>query len=479
MKNWCALVVIVVVICGLFYNNGCNGKQVVSLPGYNGPKLSMFTGYITVDQSLGKNIFYWLVESQNKPATDPLIIWFQGGPGCSGLFGLFIEHGPLRPNGQGGLMYTDISYTNIANVVYIESPACVGFSYANSLADCTTNDNITAQENLIFVKQFLKQYPQYVGRDLWFAGESYGGVYVPTLTYLALQDPVVAPSLRGIMTGNPVFNCDTVRNDLTTISMNTLYWHGLVSYHVYLPFVQAGCLQNGGGTSTCMNLYNEAVNQIGQIFQQVAPQPFPSLDPDNLYQDFCTGNGTLRASENLPGQCNPIGDQLTTYLNRKDVQAAIGSISTTWDSCASDFTYNMLNMSMVPYYNAFFFMKPGFNVLVYSGDVDVMTVPFSYTQPCVNELDGIPIAGAGWQPWFVNGATAGYVEVFDTYTYATLRGAGHESPQYQPLNAFNMFQRFLTVQNLTDGRHEKLNWQPSRASLTQGQILKMYSEFYG
>jgi len=396
------------------------------------------------------------------------------------LFGLFIENGPLRPDGNGGITYTDISYTNIANVLYIESPACVGFSYADSLADCTTNDNITASENLIFVKQFLKQNPQYAGRDLWFAGESYGGVYIPTLTYLALQDSVLAPVLKGIMAGNPVFNCETVRQDVTTISMNTLYWHGLVSYHVYVQFVQAGCLINGGSTSACMNIYNDAINQIGVIFQQVAPQPFPSLDPDNLYQDFCTGNGTLRASESLPGHCSPVGDQLTTYLNRADVQKAIGIVqSTVWNSCASDFTYDMLNMSMVPYYNAFFYMKPDLNVLVYSGDVDVMTVPFTYTQPCVYELSGTMTSV--WQPWFVNGATAGYVESFTTYTYATIRGAGHEAPQYQPLNAFNMFERYITTQNLTDSHHtEKLNWQPSKfIPLTQGQVLKMYPQFIG
>lgn len=39
--------------------------------------------------------------------------------------------------------------------------------------------------------------------------------------------------------------------------------------------------------------------------------------------------------------------------------------------------------------------------------------------------------------------TAGYVEVYDTYTFATIKGAGHEAPQYQPAFSYNLFQRFV------------------------------------
>ena len=74
------------------------GAQVTSLPGYTGPQLTQYTGYITVNETQGKNIFYWFIESQNNPSTDPLVVWFQGGPGCSGLIGLFTEHGPYVPS---------------------------------------------------------------------------------------------------------------------------------------------------------------------------------------------------------------------------------------------------------------------------------------------------------------------------------------------------------------------------------------------
>jgi len=39
-------------------------------------------------------LHYMFVESQNDPATDPLIIWFNGGPGCCSMIGWAQEHGP-------------------------------------------------------------------------------------------------------------------------------------------------------------------------------------------------------------------------------------------------------------------------------------------------------------------------------------------------------------------------------------------------
>ena len=72
------------------------------------------------------------------------------------------------------------------------------------------------------------------------------------------------------------------------------------------------------------------------------------------------------------------------------------------------------------------------------------------TAQCLYELRTTNTIVSPWQPWFVNGATAGYVETWSTFSFATLKGGGHEAPQYQPLNALNMFERFLNRQNLTD-----------------------------
>jgi len=193
-----------------------------------------------------------------------------------------------------------------------------------------------------------------------------------------------------------------------------------------------------------------------------------------LYQDFCTGNGTLEFALNqgYPNTCNPVGNEQTAYLNRADVQAAIGAKSIAWSGC-SGINYDAFLTSMIPLYQLFFATRPDLNILVYSGDVDVATVPFGITQACLAELGEPPVEP--WQPWFVNGATAGYVETYKHYTYATVKGGGHETPQYQPLTSYEMIQSFITTGTL----NTQIPKNRASKRLTQGKILRnMMNKFY-
>jgi len=154
-------------------------------------------------------------------------------------------------------------------------------------------------------------------------------------------------------------------------------------------------------------------------------------------------------------------------MNRKDVQAAIGAEHMVWNECNGNIHYTSLGNSMIPYYESFFQMKPDLNILIYSGDVDIYTVPFGFTKACLGEIVDPPVNV--WQPWFVNEATAGYVESFEHYTYATIKGAGHEAPAYQPLTSLNLIQRFVLGQSI-------IGKQPFRDSfrMTQARVLKQY-----
>ena len=71
-------------------------------------------------------------------------------------------------------MRNPLSWLDIANVVYLEQPAGVGFSYSNSSSGYQTGDEKSAIDNYVFVQKFLDAYPEYVGRETWLAGESYG-----------------------------------------------------------------------------------------------------------------------------------------------------------------------------------------------------------------------------------------------------------------------------------------------------------------
>ena len=70
-----------------------------SLPGQNFvPNFKQYSGYITIDETHGRNLFYWFLESQGNPDQDPVVLWMNGGPGCSSIgAGALEENGAFRP----------------------------------------------------------------------------------------------------------------------------------------------------------------------------------------------------------------------------------------------------------------------------------------------------------------------------------------------------------------------------------------------
>lgn len=112
--------------------------KIESLP--NAPALlsNQFSGYLKISST--KRIHYFYVESEGDPASDPVIFWTNGGPGCSGLLGLFTEMGPWRANEYGGLTRNPYAWTKHASMVFLEQPIGVGFSYSTDFKLTSSND---------------------------------------------------------------------------------------------------------------------------------------------------------------------------------------------------------------------------------------------------------------------------------------------------------------------------------------------------
>ena len=131
---------------------------VTTLPGMNDNKpfpFKMYSGYLQVASST-RNLHYIYVESRKDPKNDPLLIWFNGGPGCSSLLGWIQEHGPyVVEDGETTFHENAYSWNKEANVLYIESPVGVGYSYSLLSGDHNYTDKQTGVDNLNAIVYFL------------------------------------------------------------------------------------------------------------------------------------------------------------------------------------------------------------------------------------------------------------------------------------------------------------------------------------
>eukprot|EP01052_Picozoa_sp_SAG31_P041486 SAG31_NODE_6303_length_2074_cov_1.864810_2_plen_365_part_00 len=191
----------------------------------------------------GTHLFFWFVESQRAPATDPLLYWTNGGPGSSSVaYGFWTEHGPFRlaENGTVVLPY-EYSWNLKANVVYVEQPSGVGLSWSADTAHHATNDEQASADNLLFLKAFFQVFPQFKSNDFYVTGESYGGHYVPQLANRILDDPVFEKSInmKGFFIGNPGINSDWYYNINEYAFLTFMYTHALLPLPAYTACVRA------------------------------------------------------------------------------------------------------------------------------------------------------------------------------------------------------------------------------------------------
>ncbi|KAA8533370.1 hypothetical protein F0562_033097 [Nyssa sinensis] len=138
--------------------------RVEGLPGQPPVTFQQYAGYVTVNESHGRALFYWFFEATQKPEKKPLLLWLNGGPGCSSIgYGEAEELGPFFP--QKGtvpeLKFNNYTWNKAANLLFLESPAGVGFSYTNTSADIKgLGDTIAAKDSYIFLVNWFRRFPQ-------------------------------------------------------------------------------------------------------------------------------------------------------------------------------------------------------------------------------------------------------------------------------------------------------------------------------
>ncbi|KAJ6428992.1 hypothetical protein OIU84_020602 [Salix udensis] len=403
--------------------------RITSLPGQPvNVEFNQYSGYVTANQQAGRALFYWLVEAptSRSPESRPLVLWLNGGPGCSSVaYGAAEEIGPfrIRPDGKT-LYFNPYAWNKLANLLFLESPAGVGFSYSNTSSDLyTTGDQRTAEDAYTFLVNWFERFPQYKYRDFYIAGESYAGHYVPQLSQIVYQknkgikNPVI--NFKGFLVGNAV--TDDYHDYVGTFE----YWwtHGLISDSTYQTLRVTCDFESSTHPSVeCFKALRLAELEQGNI------------DPYSIFTQPCNNTAALR--HNLRGHYpwmsrayDPCTERYSkVYFNHPEVQKALHAnvtgIPYPWQTCSDivgDYWADS-PLSMLPIYKEL--IAAGLRIWVYSGDTDAV-VPVTATRYSIDALKLPTIIN--WHPWYDNGKVGGWSQVYKGLSFVTVTGAGHEA----------------------------------------------------
>jgi len=450
-----------------------NADQITNLPGYGTPPTRQWSGLIAADDAQSVFLHYWYVESANNPTSAPLLLWLNGGPGCSSLEGFLYENGPLHFNGSTGsdgipqLIDNPNAWTNAANVLYLESPAGVGFSYyANGTLD--TNDEITSQNNYNFLLNFFKGFPELASLDFYITGESYAGIYIPTLAdriRLGNAAGNAKINLIGFAVGNGCWGngvgaCAFSTNDPAFISLDFFHGHAWVSEPHWAAVISAcGNISNPNPTNDCLNAASDAMGDfedapynVYNIYNDCPNLLATDRAPNGLANWISTHTKRGRKHLATPRKISTSDDCTSpelggTWLDNPTVQKALhvtASNLTDWEICNDDLNeiYGRTVQSLLPLYPT---LLAQYKVLVYSGETDAC-VPYTGSQEWVRSL-GYPVSSE-WQAWssVSSGMPVGYQVQYTTakgFRFLTVLNAGHMVPQYQPQVAYAMISGWL------------------------------------
>ncbi|RZC71418.1 hypothetical protein C5167_034625 [Papaver somniferum] len=160
---------------------------VCKIPGQPPVDFKQYAGYVTVDEVSKRLSFTGSLKQPKVQTSSTLAQWSQScltkidfhvlfyetGPGCSSVgFGEAQELGPFLVTKGSELKFNNYTWNKAANLLFLEAPAGVGFSYSNKTID-TYGDNVTAQNLYTFLLNWFKRFPQYKSSEFYIAGESY------------------------------------------------------------------------------------------------------------------------------------------------------------------------------------------------------------------------------------------------------------------------------------------------------------------
>ncbi|KAJ4709541.1 Carboxypeptidase [Melia azedarach] len=425
--------------------------RVGKLPGQNfNVNFAHYSGYVTVNEDSGRALFYWFFEAAEDPDSKPLVLWLNGGPGCSSIaYGEAEEIGPFHINADGKSLYLNpYSWNQVANILFLDSPVGVGFSYSNTSSDNFNNgDKRTAEDNLQFLLKWFERFPQFRGRDFYIIGESYGGHYVPQLSNTVVKYNQAtgkkAINLKGYMVGNAL--TDDYNDRLGIFQF--MWSAGLISDDTY-KLLNDLCDNESfiHSSSSCEKMLDVASEELGNI------------DPYSIYTPSCVANVSqsnwllkkMRTVGRIGEKYDPCTEaHSVVYFNQPEVQNALHVVPSVapakWETCSEVVNTHWRDSprTVLDIYHEL--MPSGLRIWIFSGDTDAV-IPVTSTRYSIDALK-LPTVKP-WRAWYEEGQVGGWTQEYAGLTFVSVRGAGHEVPLHQPKLALTLIKSFLSGRSM-------------------------------
>jgi carboxypeptidase D len=342
------------------------------------PPLTPHRAASYVDVATHHHLFFYFVEARNQdPATAPLTLWLNGGPGDPSMIGLFSENGPCWIDAAGDVQFNEFSWNNASNMLYLDQPADTGFSYSeivngyhnetgtliplsenvcpgnescgtfgNPSDPSETVNNTLAAAPFVWraLQGFVGVFPQYARNGIHIAAESYGGHYAPVLADYILEQ-----------NGK---NSSHANLDLRSVSVASGWHDPLIQFQSYYNFTVTP------GNTYSFNPFNQSTQELmynnlygpGGCVEQLHDCNFGSQSDStcSTADSFCynmveyiydtvTSRDEYDLRQLMP---DPFPyTHFVAYLNKPEVQKAIGA--------STNFTYASTNLGAGVVSNAF------------------------------------------------------------------------------------------------------------------------------
>lgn len=395
------------------------------------------SGYL--DTGSGDKLFYWFFSSRSDPAHDPVVIWLNGGPGCSSMEAILFENGPSNLDGESTLHPNQWSWNNRANVLYIDNPSGVGFSTGDKKV---TDSIVAAVDFKNAITSFYDKYPFLKNNELHMSGESYAGRYIPVFAEAINKDDSCPVKVTSVIIGNGL---------VSPIAEYSSYGPMLCGQGGRDPVLstqecekiaekEKGCLKYVEG---CMNnnkfdclMANEACSTVEGYIRR--------FNPYDIRDSGC--------APNTNGLCYPELNNVQAYFNQDDVKSALGVPSQEqFKICNNRMNgefYRARDPFQPTFHNITNLLESGVGVLIYNGDADII----------LNWLGGLQwTSGLEWSghEGFAQAASSptawipsdnkqrGQAVNYEKFTFLRVHNAGHMVPHDQPESAFYMLDAWL------------------------------------